>query len=161
MEVLFKHLQKKQLTKESNSSKHILLYEQLASQTHHIETLNAALDKWTLWFKQSHPNVPIPVESLPNDEPTNEESSNPQTQPFVLTSDTGQYMVLHRVNEVAPPECISWLKQNGPDSFKDILNSLPQTIEFKPVGHQEDETAQRPTPETSKRFVHEFFKDIH
>jgi len=162
MEVLFKHLQKKQLTKESNSSKQILLYEQIASQTHHIETLKATLDKWTLWFKKSHPNTPVPVESIPCDEPTNEQSSsNPQTQPFVLTSDTGQYMVLHRVNEVAPPECISWLKQNGPDSFKDILSSLPQTIQFKPVGHQEDTSTRRLSPETSKRFVHEFFKDIH
>lgn len=161
MEVLFKHLQKKQLAKESNSSKHILLYEQLASQTHHIETLKAALGKWTHWFKQSHPNAPVPVESIPRDEPTNEQSSsNPQTQPFVLTSDTGQYMVLHRVNEVAPPECISWLKQNGQDGFKDMLSSLPQTIQFKPVGIGEDMWTPV-SPETSKRFVHEFFKNIH
>ncbi len=162
MEVLFKHLQKKQLTKEStNSSKQILLYEQLASQTHHIETLKAALDKWTQWFTQAHPNVSVPVASVPRDEPQAEQSNNPQTQPFVLTSDTGQYMVLHRVNEVAPAECISWLKQNGPDSFKDILSSLPNTIQFKPAVMGEDTCLARPSPETSKLFVHEFFKNIH
>lgn len=159
MEVLFKHLQKKQLTKESNSSKQILLYEQLASQTHHIETLKAALNKWDQWFKQTHPNVTMPVESICHEEPTTEQP-DPQTQPFVLTSDTGQYMVLHRVNEVAPPECISWLRQNGPDSFKDILSSLPKTIQFKPTSKGED-TWTPVEPETSKRFVHEFFKNTN
>lgn len=157
MEVLFKHLQKKQLTKESNSSKQILLYEQLASHTHHIETLKTALCNWTQWFIKTHPNVAMPVEPIPCEESTSEQPTAPRTQPFVLTSDTGKYMILHRVNEVAPPECISWLKQNGPESFKKILSSLPTSLQFQPTTTGEDTWAPV-SLETSKRFVHEFFK---
>jgi hypothetical protein len=160
MEILFKHLQKKQLTKQSNSSKQILLYEQLAAQTHHIETLQKGLEKWTQWFQQQHPDTPVPVETISHEESKTEQPNTPQTQPFVLTSDTGQYMVLHRVNEVAPPECISWLKQNGPETFESILNSLPNTIEFEPAMEGID-TWNSVSPETSKRFVHNFFRDIH
>lgn len=160
MEILFKHLQKKQLTKQSNSSNQLLLYEQLASQTHHIETLQKDLEKWKQWFQQQHPDTPMPIETISHEESKTEQLDAPQTQPFVLTSDTGQYMVLHRVNEVAPPECISWLKQNGPETFQNILNSLPNTIEFEPAMEGID-TWKSVSDETSKRFVHNFFRDIH
>ena len=77
-----------------------------------------------------------------------------QAQPFVLTSDSGKYMVLHRVNEVAPQECISWLKENGQNSFEKIL----QSIHFEPAKQGQDLWAPVDS-ETSKRFVHNFFND--
>ena len=157
MEVLFKHLQKKQLTKENNSSTHILLYEQIAAQTHHIECLKSSLEKWEKWFEQAHPRTKVPVEPVVCQEPVMQESSPGDIQPFVLTSDTGQYMVLHRVNEVAPPECISWLKKNGPRSFKDMLGQLPEKITFEPPSEEQDDW-HSVSEETSKRFVHDFFK---
>ena len=61
-------------------------------------------------------------------------------------------MVLHRMNEVAPPECISWLKQNGSESFKNILGQLPEMIQFEPPSSRSDDSL-----DTSKRFVHDFF----
>lgn len=153
MEILFKHLQKKQLTKDSSSSKHILLYEQIVSQTHHIEILNKRLKEWSDWFASAHPHSPLPV--APIEEPraqTNAMTSSTvqRAQPFVLTSDTGQYMVLHRMNEVAPPECVSWLKRNGPDNFKNMLKKIDRTVEFEPIGTKVE-------TERSKQFVHDFF----
>lgn len=155
MEVLFKHLQKKELIKESNSSKNILLYEQLASQTHHIETLQTSIENWKTWFVQHHPNTKLPVDSVTYEEPQ-QESNSTDVQPFVLTSDRGQYMVLHRVNEVAPPECISWLKKNGPKSFQNMLGQLPSMVRFEPPDGQEDKWSPV-SEDTSKRFVHSFF----
>lgn len=151
MEVLFKHLQKRQLTRESDQSKQLLLYEQLAGQKNYIEALKKSLDDWSTWFANSHDGQKKPVCS-PNEpqEPQEEQAA----QPFVLTSDTGQYMVLHRVNEVAPPECVSWLKENGQQSFEKIL----QRVQFEPVKRGTD-TWTPTDEETSKRFLHNFFSD--
>lgn len=149
MEVLFKHFLKKQPPKAG--SKNVLVYEQLAAQTHHIETLNAKLKDWTDWFKKNFPSKPLPVDpvEMPAEETTTA-SSEARAQPFLLTSDTGQYMVLHRMNEVAPPECVSWLKQNGPDNFKSMLQKFPKTIEFEPLQPNIEESR-------TKQFVHNFF----
>tara|TARA_B110000858_G_scaffold198410_1_gene264725 strand:+ start:5060 stop:5521 length:462 start_codon:yes stop_codon:yes gene_type:complete len=151
MEVLFKHLQKKQLAKEPSNAKHILLYEQLASQTHHIETLTKRLQEWTDWYTKTYPQQQLPVDAIETP-PVNKstEGAAVHTQPFVLTSDSGQYMVLHRMNEVAPPECVSWLKQNGPEVFTNMLKKLDTTVEFEPLG-------ARPETDISKQFVHDFF----
>ena len=151
MEVLFKHLQKKQLSKESNSSKNILLFEQIAALTHHVESLTSSLDKWKIWFDQNHAHSELPVDPVSYEAPQ-EQSSSSDVQPFLLTSDKGQYMVLHRMNEVAPPECISWLKQNGSETFKNILGQLPEMIQFEPPSSRSDDSL-----DTSKRFVHDFF----
>ena len=152
MEVLSKHLQKKQLAKEPSNAKHILLYEQLASQTHHIETLTNQLQEWSDWYKRTHPQQQLPVDVVQTPAATNDSvtSASAHAQPFVLTSDSGQYMVLHRMNEVAPPECVSWLKQNGPENFQNMLKKLDTTVEFEPLGTQ-------PGTEVSKQFVHDFF----
>tara|TARA_B100000795_G_scaffold98787_1_gene72555 strand:- start:1864 stop:2628 length:765 start_codon:yes stop_codon:yes gene_type:complete len=148
MEVLFKHLQKRQITRESEQSKQILLYEQLAGQKNYIESLKKTIHEWTTWFENTHKGIPNPVE-MPVEQTEEREE---QAQPFVLTSDNGQYMVLHRVNEVAPPECISWLKENGQNSFEKIL----QSVHFEPAKQGQDTWA--PIDEqTSKRFVHNFF----
>lgn len=158
MEVLFKHLQKKQLTKESNSSKNILLYEQIAALTHHVESLKSSLENWKVWFEQNHTQSELPVDTVSYETPAPQQSSSPDVQPFILTSDKGQYMVLHRMNEVAPPECISWLKENGPASFKQILGQLPETIQFEPPSPSvTDFRSGLPNADISKHFVHNFF----
>lgn len=150
MEVLFKHLQKRQLTRDSDHSKHLLLFEQLASQRNHIENLNKTIEQWTTWFQQTHPNENLPIQ--PPDVPQEQEKQEETTQPFVLTSETGQYMVLHRMNEVAPVECISWLKKNGQTTFQNLLNN----VQFDPAKHGTN-TWNNVDKETSKRFVHQFF----
>lgn len=153
METLFKHLQKKQLSKDPSSSKHILLFEQIASQQHHIETLTARIDQWRAWFVENMHGRELPFKPI-DDQETTEQQTSSQAQPFMLTSDSGQYMVLHRVNDVAPPECVSWLKRNGPEAFQTILKKLPGTFEFEPLGHTSDD-------QTSKQFVHDFFAHNH
>jgi len=149
MEVLFKHLLKQQ--PKNNGSKHVLVYEQLAAQTHHIETLNAKLKEWAEWFSATFPSQPMPVDpALPTVETREQVPSEGQAQPFLLTSDTGQYMVLHRMNELAPPECVSWLKQNGPENFKSMLQKCSNTVEFEPLQPDLDDSQ-------TKQFVHNFF----
>lgn len=150
MEVLFKHLQKRQITRESEQSKQILLYEQLAGHRNYIDSLKQTIHEWETWFGTTHKGLQNPVTTPV--EPC--EELEEQAQPFVLTSDSGKYMVLHRVNEVAPQECISWLKENGQNSFEKIL----QSIHFEPATHGQDSFAPVDN-ETSKRFVHNFFND--
>lgn len=157
MEILFKHLQKRQMVKEPNSGKQILLYEEIASQTHHIEQLVQTLDNWKEWFEQKYPGAELPIQpNQPEQTLATPSTLTPQTQPFVLTSDEGRFMVLHRMNEVAPPECISWLKTNGPTAFDTILKELPKIIQFEPA-EQGLDTLNPVSTETSKRFVHNFF----
>ena len=149
MEILFKHLQKKEMTKDPSSSKHILLYEQMAAQTHHAETLTQRLQQWSEWFATAFPGQPLPIAPVePPAAAAKETAEGERTQPFVLTSDTGQYMVLHRVHEVAPPECVSWLKRNGPQNFQNMLEKINSTVEFQPLSVSADQ---------SKQFVHQFF----
>lgn len=149
MEVLFKHLQKRQITRETDQSKHLLIYEQLAGAKNYIECLKNTNREWNTWFENTHSGQKKPV-NTPKE--PNEPKEEEQAQPFLLTSDTGQYMVLHRVNEVAPPECISWLKENGQNSFEKILKG----VHFEPAKHGQD-TWSPVDKETSKRFLHSFF----
>ena len=69
-------------------------------------------------------------------------------------------MVLHRVNEVAPEECISWLKKNGQETFKNMLQNVKQPLVFDPVTSGTD-TWQPANKETSKRFLHTFFNSVN
>lgn len=148
MEILFKHLQKKDMSKDPSSSKLILLYEQMAAQTHHIETLTERLEQWSDWFDKTFPGQTLPVSPVEPPAVAEVHDEGERTQPFVLTSDTGQYMVLHRVNEVAPPECVSWLKRNGPQNFQNMLEKMNTTVEFQPL---------TVSPDLTKQFVHNFF----
>lgn len=162
MEVLFKHLQRRQISSSqtgADSSRSVLLFEQIAAQQHHIDMLVETIDKWTKWFQSTFPDKPLPFESskktavhAPADVDT-----EPTAQPFVLTSERGQYMVLHRLNEVAPEECVSWLKQNGAESFGRMLGNIQQPVTFEPVTPGSD-TWSPADKQTSKRFVHTFFK---
>lgn len=154
MEILFKHLQKKKMHKNSpahTNTKHILLYEQIAAHAHHIEEQNQRLEEWVKWYTDKFPSQPLPVAPV---ETPPDSAADPhdeaQAQPFVLTSDTGQYMVLHRMHEVAPPECVSWLQRNGPDNWQNMLKKLPTTVEFEPLTGPADNAS-------SKQFVHDFF----
>ncbi len=156
MEVLFKHLQRSQMTNSDQpEGRSILLYEQIASQKQYIDMLTEHGDKWVRWFQQNYPDQELPVAALQT--PAAAAASDPpSTQPFVLHSDTGQYVVLHRINEVAPPECVSWLKENGPEKFKDMLQTIRQPVVYDPAMTGTNTWAPVDI-ETSKRFVHNFF----
>jgi len=156
MEVLFKHLQRRELPMNTTpeGSKQLLLFEQIASQKAHIEILTTHVNSWTTWFKQNHPDVELPVRPLTETTKT-EETEQSIAQPFLLQSDEGQYLVLHRLNEVAPKECISWLKQNGPESFKHTLSDVK--LCFDPC--KEGSTRHTTDKEGCKRFVHQFFSN--
>lgn len=159
MEVLFKHLQRRQLSANvpAEGNKQILLFEQIASQKNHIETLTTHIKAWTQWYKAQFPGSEVPVTPLV--EETTEDTTNEgaaAAQPFLLESDEGQYLVLHRLNEVAPKECISWLKKNGPDSFKNRLHNVNLCFDPCTEGQNNWSPVDK---ETSKRFVHEFFRN--
>ena len=104
------------------------------------------------------PEGEMPVKP-PEQNQVQEDIPQPTAQPFVLNSDRGQYMVLHRLNEVAPEECVSWLKKNGPDSFKEMLGNVKQPVTFLPATDGTD-TWSPADEETSKRFVHNFFSSF-
>lgn len=154
MEVLFKHLQRRQMTPHGQE-RNVLLFEQIAAQRQHIETLKETLSAWSSWFRGKFPDKPFPVaEESPAEESV--ESGATSAQPFVLTSERGQYMVLHRVNEVAPQECVSWLKQNGPSSFQNMLKTIQEPVVFEPTV-QGTNTSTPADVQTSKRFLYDFF----
>lgn len=161
MEALFKHLQRRQNLSHSGSSetgRSVLVYEQLAAQDQYIETLVDANEKWKAWFQKTFPDQPLPVElqhvaSAP--EPAASDVA-PSAQPFVLTSDSGTYVVLHRLNEVAPREVKSWLKNNGEEAFKRTLSEINQPVIFEPA--KESTSAHKTLDNAAiKQFVHSFF----
>lgn len=158
MEVLFKHLQRRQMTPNNHGQeRNVLLFEQIAAQTQHIETLQETLSTWSTWFREKFPDEPLPVAP----EPTAVESAaddRSAAQPFVLTSERGQYMVLHRVNEVAPQECVSWLQQNGPSSFQKILKNIKEPVVFEPTTPGTN-TMAPVDAQTSKRYLYDFFNE--
>ena len=161
METLFKHLQRQQLIQDNSrghtnkdSNKNILLFEQIASQKQYIGTLENKLKSWIEWFKTTNPDEPLPVKTISMQQ--NKTSDTTATaQPFVLTSEHGQFMVLQRVNEVAPAECISWLKQMGHDKFKQYMSDCESHIKFTPMSTNIPESAT--SPEAARQFVHDFF----
>lgn len=161
METLFKHLQRQQIIQEQSrghatkdSNKSLLLFEQIASQKHHISILENKLNSWNKWFTQTYPEQQIPVESISLSNNTNTDTQN-VAQPFVLTSEQGQFMVLQRVNEVAPVECISWLKQIGRDKFKEYMTDCETHIKFTPMTTNIPDSTT--SPEAARQFVHDFF----
>ncbi len=160
MEVLFKHLQRRQLNVNTpaEGNRQILLFEQIASQKAHIEHLTKHIKEWHAWYKLNFPEKEIPVEPIEDEIQQKKEDSREATaQPFILHSDEGQYLVLHRLNEVAPKECISWLKKIGPESFKNRLNDVK--FQFDPMTNGSNEW-NPVDKETSKRFVHDFFNKL-
>lgn len=159
MEALFKDLQSTTLAdhkKDQGSSHDTLLYEQIVALEHHNESLKAALKKWSEWYQEHHPDSHLPIADVEEPSPIVREPEGPQAQPFVLTSDKGQYMVLHRMNEVAPPEVGSWLKQNGAQSFNQFLSSITKPVYFSPPSPGMIDF-HNITPDMAKRFVHNFF----
>ena len=160
MEALFKFLQKQAIQpgNSDDTSKKLLLYEQFATQRHRIETLTQELEKWRAWFKVQNPNTALPVQSVEvatSSVQKVENTTDETAQPFVVSSERGQYMVLHRLNEVAPPECVSWLKSMGKPTFDKLLKESRVTT-FRPVVPGTD--VWKPADEaTAKRFIHSFF----
>ena len=158
MEALFKFLQKQSLMarQTDDPSKHILLYEQFATQRHRIETLTQELEKWRTWFKSQYPGRVLPVSPAPQAPAAPAApAQGDEAQPFVVSSERGQYMVLHRLNEVAPPECVSWLKTMGKKTFDKLLEES-HVHTFRPA--QDGTDVWTPVDDaTCKRFVHSFF----
>ena len=161
METLFKHLQRQQIIQDNSrghsnkdSNRNLLLFEQIASQKHHIVTLENKLKLWDEWFKNKFPDEQLPVESTSMQQKIS--SDTPAVaQPFVLTSERGQFMVLQRVNEVAPAECVSWLKQIGQDKFKQYMSDCESHIKFTPMST--NIPTSNTSPEAARQFVHDFF----
>ena len=160
MEALFKDLQSTTLAdhkKDSNSSHDTLLYEQMVALEHHNESLKSALQKWTEWYKEHHPHTNVPIKPVDEPTPIVREPEGPQAQPFVLTSDKGQYMMLHRMNEIAPPEVGSWLKRNGAESFRQFCSSIKEPVYFSPAKPGMIDF-HNINAEMARRFVHNFFE---
>jgi len=155
MEVLFKHLQRRAVTPTTEGNKQILLFEQIASQKGHIDVLTSHIQAWMDWYVVEHPSSRLPVPPLVK-EPEPETTEPTAAQSFLLHSDEGQFVVLHRLHEVAPKECISWLKKNGPESFKNRLEGVK--LCFEPVSAGKN-TWKPVDKQTSKRFLHSFFND--
>ena len=161
MEVLFKHFQRRLHPSLSEST--VALHEHVAALQHHLDKFKDCTLQWKKWFTTAYPLTPLPVTDV-FDQPPLEKLDTPvlssvEAQPFVLNSDSGRYMVLHRVNEVAPPECISWLKENGPASFENLMDTIKKSVVFDPSAAGQDTWAPVDTM-TAKRFVHNFFHTI-
>lgn len=155
MEVLFKHFQRRGIAPTSETN--VALHEQIAALQHHLDVSKDCIAKWKQWFVSTNDTtIPLPVPES-QEQPPEMPPTAVEAQPFVLNSDSGQYMVLHRVNEVAPPECVSWLKKNGPGSFQTLLDKIQDSTRFDPVVAGDDRWGPVDTM-TAKRFVHQFFK---
>lgn len=156
MEVLFKHLQRREITRNDSPAKQILLFEQIASQKGHIEQLTEHINEWMKWYSSNFPEQPMPVTPLVEETQSNEETQPKNgVQPFLLHSEEGQYVVLHRLNEIAPKECVSWLKKNGPESFKTRLEGVK--LCFNPM-HANEQQWNPADNNTCKQYIHDFFK---
>lgn len=153
MEVLYKHFQRRNIPHAAEST--VALHEHIAALQHHLDKSKDCISKWKKWFRSTHSGGLLPVTDLEETPP--ETVPDVEAQPFVLNSESGHYMVLHRVNEVAPPECISWLKQNGPTSFENLIDKIKKSVEFDPSRPGSDTWGPVDTM-TAKRFVHNFFK---
>ena len=156
MEVLFKHFQRRNVPQVAESS--LALHEHIAALQHHLDQSKVCLSNWKSWFATTYPSSPLPAGTASAETPPTVATKAVEAQPFVLNSESGQYMVLHRVNEVAPPECVSWLKQNGPSSFKSMLNNIKESVIFDPSAAGPDSWAPVDNM-TAKRFVHAFFEN--
>ena len=154
MESIYKEFQFHNASNQAEV-KPVVLYEQLIRRQHIVDELTTKLNLWEEWFKEHHPDKPLPITLQATQK---EEKDIPETgvQPFTLTSDTGQYMVLHRVNEIAPEKVVSWLKQNGPQHFVEKFLEKNNVI-FDPASSGVDNWAQ-PDQAEAKRFIHNFFK---
>jgi hypothetical protein len=164
METIYKHLQQKKLaTKTTRDAEAIGLFEQIAALTDLSEQYKNRIDAWEQWHSHQHPESPLPFAIEKSDETrvprSNRHSlsmSTPHTQPFILNSPDGQYMMLHSVNETQPDECKEWLNCN--EQVKDDPKErVKETMTFDPPGHSTCNWAPVDNA-TCKRFVHTFFK---
>ena len=80
-----------------------------------------------------------------------------ETQPFVLNSAEGQFMVLQKLNSVASQECKEWLQQSGQSEFKTILDEAQERGIFEPVDSLAGQNWSPVDTNTCKLFVHNFF----
>lgn len=162
METLFKHLQRQNLAQShqrnsnKDNGKNLLLFEQIASQKQHIDALEKVNQTWTEWFQKHHPGETLPVQPVAQPVPQSQ-TTEAVAQPFVLNSEHGQFMVLQRVNEVAPAECVSWLKSMGQSKFKQYIADCEKQIEFTPMETNIPSSATSAT--AARQFVHAFFSE--
>lgn len=156
METIYKHYQQKK--PKSNIENNSGLFEQIAALTDRVDMLNDLLGSWQQWFAKCHPDSDLPFE-LPLSEPEakKEEVYVSETQPFVLNSAEGQFMVLQKLNSVASQECKEWLQQSGQSEFQNILDEIHERGIFEPVDVNKEQNWSPVDLNTAKTFVHAFF----
>ena len=158
METIYKHLQQKKLGSKTNVD-NIGLFEEIAALSATAAKYKEALQKWEEWFKANNIGLKLP---FVNETETNESSSSSsssssseaQTQPFILNSDEGRYMILHHLNQTAPSECteLSEIEQ-----FESVVSHIQNAVTFDPPISTDDNWAPADA-NTCKKFVHTFFQ---
>lgn len=159
METIYKHLQQKKLGSKANVD-NIGLFEQIAALSGEVERHNKALHKWEEWFKENNVGLKLPFSRNAVETETTESSSSSseedRTQPFILNSDDGRYMILHHLNQTATSECTE-LGANGiepaPPSVDDHIQN---DVTFDPPMNIDDNWAPVDA-NTCRKFVHTFF----
>ena len=159
METIYKHYQQKKT--KSSVDNCVGLFEQIAALTDVADRFKNDLTKWEEWYVKNHPDSEPPFETKSNKTQEQKEdvsiSAVSQTQPFVLNSAEGQYMVLQKLNTVASEECKDWLKTNGESEFQAILDEVQERGLFEPVDVKHEQKWSPVDSNTAKTFVHAFF----
>jgi hypothetical protein len=156
MEVLYKHFRAATATPETETN--VSLHERIVALQHRLDLVQTQKNDWKKWWQDAHGSEPFPVPDTTEMVVPVEPCNGVKAQPFVLSSETGKYMVLHRLNETAPPECVSWLKKNGPESFQQILSDEKESIVYEPCSDGCDNW-QPVDDQTARRYVHRFFSN--
>jgi hypothetical protein len=159
METIYKHYQQKKT--KSSVENCVGLFEQIAGLTIRVDGLKKDLTKWEEWYVKTHPDSEPPFQTVSNKTQEQkdevETSTVSQTQPFVLNSAEGQFMVLQKLNTVASEECKSWLKKNGESEFREMLDEVQERGLFEPVDVNHEQNWSPVNINTAKTFVHAFF----
>jgi hypothetical protein len=157
METIYKHLQQKKNVTKSNVD-NIALFEQIAALANKVEQQQKSIKIWEEWFIDRHPELPMPnSQGIVPIIPETSSSSSSVVQPFVLNTEVGQYMVLHRLAETAPEECQELIKSNGFQHFSSTLEEIKTAIVFSPPTDIVEENWAPVDESTIKNFVHRFF----
>jgi hypothetical protein len=159
METIYKHLQQKKLGSKTNID-NIGLFEEIAALSATVEQHKKMLQNWEEWYKAKNIGLELPFSYDAETETTQSSSSSSssssseaQTQPFILNSEEGRYMILHHLNQPASSECteLSEIEQ-----FESVDDNIQNAVTFDPPRNIDDIWAPVDA-NTCKRFVHNFF----
>ena len=161
METIYKHLQQKKLGSKANVD-NIGLFEQIAALTATAAKYKEALQNWEEWFKANNIGLPLPFSSETETTESSSSSSSleeeeDRTQPFILNSDEGRYMILHHLNQTASSECTD-LTKNGIGQFESCDNHIQNAVTFDPPVSSISDNWSPVDANTCKKFVHTFFQ---